>query len=218
MTKPGALFDWDGVVIDSSTQHEKSWELLADEIGKPLPRDHFTRGFGMKNQVIIPEILGWTSDPEQVEIYSLRKEHLYREIIRDEGIRALPGVIELLQLLQSREVPCAVASSTHRENIDAVFDVIGLRPYFQAIVTAEDVKRGKPDPEVFVKSAEKIGRPASACVVFEDAHVGIEAGLSAGARVIAVATTNPLDDLGKANLAVRSLQDVDWDSFIGLFG
>ena len=55
--KLGALFDWDGVVIDSSDQHERSWEMLAGEIGKPLPKDHFTRGFGMKNQVIIPDIM-----------------------------------------------------------------------------------------------------------------------------------------------------------------
>jgi beta-phosphoglucomutase-like phosphatase (HAD superfamily) len=62
----GALFDWDGVVIDSSRQHEESWELLAAELGKPLPDDHFLRGFGMKNQVIIPEILGWTRDADEI--------------------------------------------------------------------------------------------------------------------------------------------------------
>lgn len=217
-TNLGALFDWDGVIIDSSAQHERSWDLLAKEIGKPLPPDHFVRGFGMKNQRIIPEVLGWTEDPGEIETYSLRKEYLYREIIRDEGIRPLPGVNELLRTLAAKGVPCAVASSTHRDNIETVFDAIELRGYFRAIVTGEDVSRGKPDPEVFLKSAESIGRRAADCAVFEDAHVGIEAGLAAGARVVAVATTNPLEALGKAHLAVRSLEEIRWADFAALFG
>lgn len=215
--KLGALFDWDGVVIDSSRQHQESWELLAAELGKPLPEDHFLRGFGMKNQVIIPEILGWTREPDEIHRYSLRKELLYREIVRKRGIEPLAGVVELLQLLREHGVPCAVASSTHRENIETIFDAIGLRAYFAAVVTAEDVSHGKPDPEVFLQGAERIGRDPRRCVVFEDAHVGIEAGRAAGCRVIAVATTNPLDTLGKADLAVESLAAVTWDAFRALF-
>lgn len=214
--KPGALFDWDGVIIDSSGQHEESWTLLANEIGKPLPADHFLRGFGMKNQVIIPEILQWTTDPDEIHRYSLRKEFLYREIVRERGIEPLPGVIELLQMLEEHGVSCAVASSTHRENIETIFRLIGIREYFQAVVTAEDVSRGKPHPEVFLKGAEKIGCDPAHCVVFEDAHVGIDAGLAAGCKVIAVATTNPLEKLDKADLAVRSLEDVSWSVFSGL--
>lgn len=215
--KKGALFDWDGVIIDSSAQHEESWAMLANELGKPLPDDHFLRGFGMKNQVIIPEILQWTTDPDEIHRFSLRKEALYREIVRDNGITPLPGVIELLQMLKEHGVSCAVASSTHRENIETIFRLIGIRDYFQAVVTAEDVSRGKPDPEVFLKGAEKIGCSPGNCVVFEDAHVGIEAGLAAGARVIAVATTNRLEDLGKADLAVGSLADVSWPVFSDMF-
>jgi HAD superfamily hydrolase (TIGR01509 family) len=213
----GALFDWDGVIIDSSAQHEKSWEQLAAEIGKPLPADHFVRGFGMKNQAIIPDILGWTDDPAEIDAWSLRKEYLYREIIREEGIRPLPGVIDLLQLLDARGVPCAVASSTHRENIDTIFDAIGIGGCFRAVVTAEDVTRGKPDPEVFLNSAAKLGREPGDCIVFEDALVGIEAGLAAGARVVAVATTNPLEKLGRAHLAVRSLEEIGWRRLAKLF-
>jgi len=215
--KMGALFDWDGVVIDSSAQHEESWEMLADEIGKPLPGDHFVRGFGMKNQVIIPRILGWTEDPDEIHEYSLRKEFLYREIVRQRGIDPLPGVTELLRLLRDHGVPCSVASSTHRENIETIFDAIGIREYFAAVVTAEDVSHGKPDPEVFLKGAEKIARKPEHCVVFEDALVGIEAGLAAGARVVAVATTNDIGQLGKAHAAVHSLQQVDWEFLTGLF-
>ncbi|MFC1694995.1 HAD family hydrolase [Pseudomonadota bacterium] len=213
----GALFDCDGVIIDSSAQHLESWELLSKEIGKPMPADHFLRGFGMKNQVIIPRILEWTNDAEEIHELSLRKEFLYREIIRREGIQPLPGATSLLAMLNDHGVPCAVASSTHRENIETIFDAISIGQYFEAIVTAEDVAHGKPDPEVFLKSAEKLGRNADRCVVFEDAHVGIEAALAAGSKVIAVATTNSLESLGKADLAVKSLDDVTWPIFSGLF-
>ena len=213
----GALFDWDGVIIDSSRQHEESWEMLAEELQMPLPQDHFLRGFGMKNQVIIPEILEWTRDPDEIHHFSLRKEFLYREIVKQRGIEPLPGVLSVLRMLREHGIPCSVASSTHRENVETIFDVIGVRDYFQAVVTAEDVSRGKPDPEVFLKGAGKIGRDPRRCAVFEDAHVGIEAGLAAGARVIAVATTNPLESLGRAHLAVASLEDVTWPVFSGLF-
>lgn len=216
--KPGALFDWDGVIIDSSRQHETSWEMLADEIGKPLPPGHFVQGFGMKNQVIIPNILKWTEDPAEIERYSLRKEALYREIIQREGISPLPGVGALLDVLAAHGVPCAVASSTHRENIETVFDAIGLRSRFRAVVTGEDVAHGKPDPEVFLTAAARIGCEPGDCVVFEDALVGIEAGRAAGSRVIAVATTNPIEALGGADLAVPSLEAVTWQSFRGLLG
>jgi beta-phosphoglucomutase-like phosphatase (HAD superfamily) len=85
------------------------------------------------------------------------------------------------------------------------------------VVTSEDVSHGKPDPEVFLKSAEMIGRQARNCVVFEDAHVGIAAGRAAGSKVIAVATTHPIEELGMADAAVKSLLEVDWPMITGLF-
>jgi len=204
----GAIFDWDGVVIDSSRHHEESWERLARETGLPLPEGHFKRGFGMKNDVIIPELLAWTSDPAEIQRLSLRKETLYREVVREWGIAALPGVAALLADLASSGIPAAIGSSTHRENIETALSLIGLRASFTSIVSAEDVRRGKPDPEVFLKAADRIGRTPQECVVFEDAHVGIEAARAAGMRVIAVATTHPLSQLAEADLAVETLSTV----------
>src|ERR1700761_8705150 len=148
--KSGAIFDWDGVIINSAAHHEVSWERLAKECDKVLPDGHFKRGFGMKNEVIIPELLKWTSVPTEVRILSLRKEALYREIVREKGIEPLPGVKEFLQALKNDGVPCVIASSTHLENITATLEVLKLEEYFAFVVSAEDVKRGKPDPEVFL--------------------------------------------------------------------
>jgi beta-phosphoglucomutase family hydrolase len=204
-----AIFDWDGVIIDSSRQHEESWNRLSREINKPLPEGHFKAGFGRKNEFIIPNILHWEDDPAEVRRLSLRKEEIYREIVIENGLEPLPGVRVWLRRLAGARVPCAIGSSTHRKNIEVSLDVLGLRDFFPEIVSAEDVSHGKPDPEVFLKAAEKLAVAPVRCVVFEDAHVGIEAAHRAGMRVIAVATTNPLRDLGKADRAVLRLDELD---------
>jgi HAD superfamily hydrolase (TIGR01509 family) len=204
----GAIFDWDGVVIDSSAQHAESWERLAREIAKPLPADHFKSGFGRKNEFIIPKILGWSRDPDEIKRLSLRKESLYRDIVKERGLSPLPGVKEWLQRLAEAGIPCVVGSSTHRLNIEVSLEIIHLAEFFSGIVSSEDVTQGKPAPDVFLKAAEKIHRTPGACVVFEDAHVGIQAARNAGMKVVAVATTNPLADLGAADLAVARLDEI----------
>jgi HAD superfamily hydrolase (TIGR01509 family) len=205
----GAIFDWDGVIIDSSRHHEEGWERLAREEARTLPDGHFKAGFGRKNDYIIPEILGWTRDTVEVERLSLRKEALYRDVVGEWGIEPLPGVREWLVALQKEGVPCAIGSSTHRANIDLSLGLMGLKPFFAAIVSAEDVTRGKPDPQVFLTAARKIGRDPSKCVVFEDAHVGIEAALAGGMRVVGVATTHPREELTAADRAVVRLDELD---------
>jgi beta-phosphoglucomutase family hydrolase len=204
----GVIFDWDGVVIDSSAQHEKSWELLAGEIQKPLPPGHFKASFGKKNQEIIPGLLRWSEDPEEIRSLSERKEELYRELVREQGVAVLPGARELLVALQDASIPRSVGSSTPRSNLDAIFAVTGLGELFTAVVSANDVTNGKPAPDVFLLAARRLGLASGDCIVIEDAHVGIEAARRAGMKVLAVATTNPLEELDLADAAVPSLAEV----------
>ncbi len=204
----GALFDWDGVVVDSSSCHREAWERLADEIAKPLPPDHFERAFGLKNERIIPEIMGWSDEPSEVARLSLRKEELYREAVRRQGLEPLPGVPAFLERLAAAGVPCAVGTSTHRLNVEACIDVVGLRGAFAAIVTAEDVSEGKPDPQVFLLGAERLGLPPHRCVVFEDAIVGIEAARRGGMKAVAVTTTHPAARLAQADVVVDRLDQL----------
>ncbi len=195
-------------MVDSARQHEEGWERLAAEVGRTLPPDHFKRSFGMKNEVIIPELFGWTRVPDEIRRLSLRKEALYREVVKAAPVAALPGVAAFLEELRWAAIPCVIGSSTHRENIETVLDVIGLRAYFVDWVTAEDVSRGKPDPEVFHRCAERIGVDPARCVVFEDAHVGLEAARRAGMKGVAVATTPPPEALGAADRIVRRLDEL----------
>ena len=194
----GAIFDWDGVVIDSSTQHERSWEMLAEEIGKPLPKNHFQQGFGKRNALIIPEILGWTKDVDEVERLGRRKEELYRKLVKSDGLRALPGIRELLVELKTVEIPCVVGTSTERENLELAFRLLDLGDFFQGAVCSEDVSRGKPDPEVFLKSAELTGLPPERCVVLEDSAHGIEAARCGNMKALGLATTRESEKLKAA--------------------
>src|SRR4029453_17575788 len=143
----GAIFDWDGVIIDSGKLHAQSWRQLATELGQSIAEDSFIRGFGMKSARIIEEIHGWAKEPAEIARLANRKEALYRQIVAQSEIAPLPGVVEWLYRLREAGVPCAVASSTQRLNIETVLDRIELRQAFREIVSAEDVVHGKPNPE-----------------------------------------------------------------------
>ena len=206
----GAIFDWDGVIIDSSRHHEKSWELLAEEEHLPLPPGHFKLGFGRKNQIIIPELYHWADANDHAEIERLgnRKEVLYRELMAQGDLQPLPGVRRLLEQLRDAGIPCAIGSSTPRANLDAALARLGIADLFDTIVSAEDVTRGKPDPEVFLKAAARIQRRPECCVVFEDALFGIEAARAGGMRVVGIATTHPVEELTETDIAVRTMEEL----------
>ncbi len=207
----GIIFDWDGVVVDSAAQHRLSWERLAAEENLPLSVGHFERSFGRKNAYIIPEILNWSSDSTVIDRLSDRKEMLYREAVKESGLNPLPGVKRLLEELKAAGVPCAIGSSTSRENLTFALRLLGLNNAFDKIVSAEDVSVGKPDPAVFLKAAEALALPPEACVVIEDAPVGIEAALAGGISVVGVATTHPISNLFLANRVVTTLEDLFLD-------
>lgn len=211
MPRPVAVFDWDGVVIDSSGAHERAWQAVAREEHLPLPADHFKRGFGKRNEVIIPDILGWAREPAEVARLSRRKEACYRAIARDGHIRLLPGVRGLCGALQALGVPCVIGTSTHRENLALSFELLGIGHFFAGAVASEDVTKGKPDPEVFLKACALGGGEPATSFVFEDSFAGLRAGLAGGFITVALATTHSraqLADVG-AHRIVADLSEVD---------
>ena len=189
------IFDWDGVVIDSSSLHERSWEALASEIGKTLPADHFKRGFGKRNAVIIPEILDWSQDSAEIDRWGKRKEELYRIMGREEGIPILDGTRDFLRSLRAAGIPCVIGTSTERMNIELAFEQLDLGSFFLGAVCSEDVSRGKPDPEVFLKAATLAGVDPQNCIVLEDSAHGIIAAIKGGMKGLGLATTRDKKDL-----------------------
>jgi len=216
--KWAAIFDWDGVILDSSRHHEESWERLAKEEGKILPEGHFLRGFGRRNVEIMRDLLQWSDDLQEIQRLSLRKEELYREVVEDWGIQSLPGVRTWLERLEQAGIPCAIGSSTEQKNVQLGLRLLGLESFFQTAVTAEHVQRGKPAPDVFLQAAEKVGIDPRRCVVFEDAPSGVAAARAAGMKVVGVTTTHPGGHLEGVDREVARLDELktselsDWFS------
>ena len=212
-----AIFDWDGVIVDTSRQHEQAWHLIAAEQGRVVPNNFFKRSFGMRNESVIPDLLRWTNDPAEIQKISLVKEAKFRELASRDGSLVLPGVREWLNQLRAAKIPCALGSSAPAENIRFIIEGLGLAEHFSARVCGEDVERGKPNPEVFLKAAQRLGFEPNRCVVFEDAHVGIEAALAAGMKVVGVTTTHPADSLIGAHRMVNRLDELSLDELDGWF-
>jgi len=207
-SKWAAIFDWDGVILDSSKHHEESWERLAKEEGKILPEGHFLRGFGRRNVEIMRDLLQWSDDLQEIQRLSLRKEELYREVVEDWGIQSLPGVRTWLERLEQAGIPCAIGSSTEQKNVQLGLRLLGLESFFQTAVTAEHVQRGKPAPDVFLQAAEKVGIDPRRCVVFEDAPSGVAAARAAGMKVVGVTTTHPGGHLEGVDREVARLDEL----------
>lgn len=213
-SSPGVVFDLDGVLIDSHDQHCRSWFRLAEERDLPLSDEQFKRSFGMRNESCIPDVFGWAEpgDREAIREIGDRKEEIYRELLASGGLTPLPGVVDLVEELAAAGIPISLGSSTSRKNIEVCFRTTGLDRWFGDRYTgAEDVSRGKPAPDVFLKAARKIDRPPASCIVIEDAHVGVEAALAGGMKAIAVTTTHPRDTFENsgASRIVDSLEELD---------
>ena len=207
----GGIFDRDGVVIDSSHLHEKSWEILAEEINRSLPADHFERGFGKRNETIIGTMLGWSKDRAEIIQWGKRKEEIYRELGLEQGIPMIEGTRNFIAELHGRSIPLVIGTSTERKNVELAIQQNKLEGLFVGSVCSEDVSRGKPDPEVFLKAARLINQEPKVCLVFEDSIHGIEAALRGGMIAVGVSTTNPKSQLLEkgAHIVVERLDEID---------
>lgn len=211
MALQAVIFDFDGVVIDSHEAHGRSWFRLAEELGRVLTPEQFHATFGQRNESILPA-LGWAEegDVERIRELGDRKEACYREILRVEGIQPLAGVKDLLEALKREGIPAAIGTSTPRANVECVLGLTGLGDFFGAISASEDVVRGKPDPQVFLVAAEKLGVVAPGCVVIEDAQVGLRAARAAGMKAVGVTTSHPAGalEVEGPDWIVASLEEV----------
>lgn len=194
---PGAvLWDLDGTLVDSADAHFASWVDALRAVGRSVTRAQFQATFGQRNDQILSGWLGPDAPPELARRIGDEKERAYRRFVREGGVVVLPGAAHWVAALDALGWKQAIASSAPKENVEVVLDVLGWRRYFGALVAAEDVRVGKPDPEVFLTAAARLGVPPARCIVVEDAPSGIEAARRGGMRSIGVgeaARTAPAD-------------------------
>ena len=178
------IWDVDGTLVDTAELHYQAWQVLAREIDKPFTRADFVGTFGWRNPEIIPKLWGIHDDAE-VAALGDRKERYYREEAK-KGLNLLPGVRELVEVLTKSGFRQAIGSSAPRNNIELILEMTQVAGHVQAIVSMEDTQRGKPDPQVFVLAAQRLGIDPARCVVIEDAPVGVMAAKAGGMRCVAV--------------------------------
>jgi len=211
----GVIFDLDGVLVDTGWAHKQSWYDLAEKEVFSMTDEFFYNTFGMQNYQIIPLLLGQQTSSEKVSRLSNWKEQRYREIIA-EKLAPAEGAKTLLIDLKKESFLLAVGSSAPPANLELVLERTGLKDYFDAYVTGQDVTNGKPAPDTFLKAAEKLSLNPQRCVVVEDAVQGVEAGKAAGMPVVAVTTTRSRADLHRADIIVDSLAQLQARQFVDL--
>jgi HAD superfamily hydrolase (TIGR01509 family) len=205
------IFDMDGVLLDSGAHHREAWRQLLADLGVDPAPDFWRRTIGRPAEEAVVQLLDRPVPPAEVVRLARRKREHYTRLAR-RGMLPVAGAPAFVASLAARRVPRAVASSASRQDVEALLTEIGVRRYFEVIVTADDVSRGKPDPEVYLRAAAGLDRPPAECLVFEDSLVGVHAARSAGMRVIGLSTAHSASELlaAGAERAIASFEGIAW--------
>ena len=210
------IFDMDGVLADTSPIHFESWVKLAKEIGFKFTREFFERTCGQQSPTIIRKLVGTDIEQDLVEKWASIKEKYYREMIQQK-LEPLPGVVELINRLKSKGFKLALGSSAPPENVELLLTGLKIKRIFDIVVTAADVDKSKPEPDVFLMASKKLKVKPQNCIVIEDAPVGIEAAKRAEMKTIALTTTYDWKELQDAQVILKDLAKVKISDILKLF-
>ena len=175
-----------------------------------MTREDFAATFGQRNDAVLRALLGQDLPDDEVVRLSSAKEGLYRDLVATHGIEPLPGVRRWLDALRAAGWRQAIASSAPYANLEAIFTALGVRDYFAAVVSGDDIEHGKPDPGIFLEAAHRLGVEPGRCVVVEDAHVGIAGARRAGMHTVGVLFSHDTLD---ADIVVPTLEHLAPDAF-----
>jgi beta-phosphoglucomutase len=204
-----AIFDMDGVIMDSNPFHKISLRQFCEKYGYALSDDELIKKiYGRTNKEWIPNLFGRTLSPAELKNFGEEKESMFREIYKND-IVALAGLEKFLQRLKAENIAIAIGTSAPRSNVDFVLQKTGLGPYFSVILDESHVSKGKPDPEIYIKVAAALRMAPDHCVVFEDSLSGIEAAQKANCRVVGIATTHSLHELSHTDFASADFEGLD---------
>jgi len=213
----GIVFDMDGVLIDSNPYHKKALKSFAKRYGYDLGEEELrAKVYGRQNKEWIPNLFNREMSQDEIEKYAEEKELSFQKIY-DKDIEAVTGLIPFLRTLRDSNVPRAIATSAPQMNVDFVFRKTEIGDYFGLVLNDSHVKRGKPDPEIYLKASELLGFEPADCIVFEDSLSGVEAAQRANCRVIAVATTHEAEEFGKVDMVIRDFTEITLEQIHRLY-
>lgn len=216
-----AIWDVDGTLVDTAELHFQAWQEICREQGRDFSRADFAATFGQRNPEIIRTLFGERFNPEEIAALGERKEVLYRRVASN-GVDLLPGARRLVEDLHRDGFVQAIGSSAPHANLELILRLTGIADFFTAVVGSEDTQRGKPDPQVFLIAAERLGVPPPGCVVFEDAVAGVQAAQNGGMKCVAVRCVAHHSEArlrqAGAHLVVETLERLSADTIRGLLG
>jgi len=215
MSFKGAIFDMDGVVTTTVPHHFKAWKKMFNEYGKDFTFDDY-----QKYVDGIPRMDGARAilkdlPPDKLKAAADKKQGYFLELLNKEDIPVYNTTVELIKVLRSKGIKVAVISSS--KNCPYILEKTGIDKLTDAIVSGNDITKGKPDPQVFLMAAERIKQDVSECVVFEDALLGVEAAKNGHFRCVGIDRHDNLDRLKKANIVVKDLGEIDYEKLLKLF-
>lgn len=207
------IFDMDGVIVDSNPYHKIALRQFCEAHGHTLTETELREKiYGRTNKDWIPNLFG-DIDRDLAKKYADEKEALFREIYAPH-IQAVPGLIEFLGALDRSQIPRAIATSAPRDNVDFTLNKTGARPFFRVILDESFVSKGKPDPEIYLKTASALDLPPAQCLVIEDSLSGVESAKAAGCRVIGITTTHSAEEFPPVDLVIGDFRGLDPRSVI----
>ena len=209
MNKPavGLIFDFDGTIVISEPLHMRAWVMVGDELGRPVPEEILEKGVGATDEDVAQDLARIWGPTIDYGVILRRKCAIYESLAGEAPF--VDGFAPLLAKIKERGIPVGIATSAHRTDIAPVLDGRGYQQYFDAIATVEDVKNPKPDPEIYLKVAAKLGVAPERCIGFEDSPAGAQAVRAAGMRVVGMTTTFPRERLGDLTLAMPDYPDAE---------
>ncbi len=208
------IFDLDGVLTDTAELHYQSWQRMAGVLGVEFDRAANEALRGLRREESLKRFLGPRLDefsgPRRQEIMRLKNDDYLSRVEQMTPGDLLPGISDLLPELRRRGARLAIASSSR--NARRVIERLEIGHWFEVIVDGNDAPRSKPDPQLFLLAAERLGARPSACVVVEDAESGIDAALAAGMRVVGV---GPRERVGRADRQVQTTGELTAELLLG---
>ena len=181
------LFDLNGTMIDDMDYHVRSWHRILNELGANLTKEGAKAECYGKNHEVIERVFPGRFSEAEKDMMSIEKEKQYQEEYRP-SLALIPGLMELLIEAKKNNIKMAIGSAAIMFNIDFVLDGLNIRDYFDAIVSADDVSKSKPDPETYLKCASQLGVTPADCLVFEDVPKGVESAYNAGMKAMVLTT------------------------------
>jgi beta-phosphoglucomutase len=212
MSLKGAIFDLDGVMVETVPLHFKAWKKLFNQYGKSFSfEDYKAKVDGIPRLDGAKAILDNLSDKELKEA-AAKKQEYFLEYLSSDGVKRYESTLDLIKEFRSHQVKIAIISSS--KNCSYVLDRAGLYQFIDAEVNGNDINKGKPDPEIFLRALDKLGLKKEECIVFEDAVLGVEAAKRALIFTVGIDRYNNPSRLKKADLVVADLREVNYE---GLF-